>query len=149
VTTSTKGTDNTVPPTTASTTRPARERTIGELVAALSQQLTTLVRSEIQLAIAQATEKGKNLGVGAGFFAAAGVVGLYLVNVLLAAFVLVLAIWLPAWAAALIVAGVLVVMIAILALLGKKKLDESKKYVPAPQEGLKEDVDAVKKGFEQ
>ncbi|GAA4418932.1 phage holin family protein [Georgenia halophila] len=122
---------------------------MGELVATLSEKVSTVVRSEIQLAIAQATEKGKNLGIGTGFLAAAGVVGLYLVNVLLAAAILGLATVLPGWLAALIVAAVLLIVILVLALLGKKKFDASKKYVPAPQEGFKEDVEAVKKGMQQ
>jgi len=128
---------------------PGKGRTIGELVASLSEQFSTLVRDELQLAQAQLAEKGKRLGAGAGFLGAAALVAFYGGGVLLAAAVLGLATVLPAWLSALIIGVVLMIIAGIAALLGKKKIDASKEFQPKPQEGFKEDVDAVKKGIQK
>lgn len=128
---------------------PGKGRSIGELVSSVSEQFSTLVRDEIQLAQLQLAEKGKRLGTGAGFLAAAGLVAFYAGGVLLAAAVLGLATVLPAWLSALIVGVVLLIIAGIAALLGKKRIDASKEIAPKPQEGLKEDVEAVKKGIQK
>ncbi|ROR72536.1 phage holin family protein [Bogoriella caseilytica] len=127
---------------------PQRERTFGELLSDLSAQVTNLIKAEIALAIAQAKAKGQRMGMGIGLFAGAGVLALYLLGVLLAAAILVLAIWLPAWASALIVAGVLLLIIGVLALIGRAQLKASKQYEITLQEDLKDDVEAVKKGLQ-
>ena len=51
------------------------DRPIAELVRQLSDQTTTLVRQEIELAKSEMTAKGKQVGMGAGAFGAAGLVG--------------------------------------------------------------------------
>src|SRR5918993_558879 len=55
---------------------PARteEPTIGALVHDLSQQLPDLIRSDLRLAQADVTEKGKRAGLGVGMFSAAGAI---------------------------------------------------------------------------
>ncbi len=55
-----------------------------ELLRQLSQQMSTLVSQEIALAKAEVSEKGKKVGIGAGMFGGAGVLGFYLVGTLLA-----------------------------------------------------------------
>ena len=52
------------------------------------------------------------------------------------------------WAAKLIVAGILLVLVAILALVGKASLQKGISEKPDPQEGIKEGIAAVKKGLE-
>ncbi|WP_369052673.1 phage holin family protein [Kineococcus terrestris] len=51
------------------------ERTIGQLVADATQDVSALVRYEIALAKAEVTADVKNAGLGAGLFAVAGVFG--------------------------------------------------------------------------
>lgn len=128
---------------------PGRGRTVGELFATVSEQFSRLVRDELQLAQVQLAEKGKRLGTGAGFLGVAGVVALYAVGALLAAAVLGLATVLPAWLSALIVGVVLLIVAGIAAMLGKRKIDASKQFNANPQEGFKDDLDAVKKGIQQ
>ena len=70
-------------------------------------QIPELIRSEMRLAQAEVAEKGKRAGIGIGMFSAAGLLGFFGFAVLLATFVLLLDLVLPAWAAALIVAVVL------------------------------------------
>ena len=53
-----------------------RERPLGELVRDLSQQTSTLVRKEIQLAQAELQQKGKVAGKGAGMLGGAAAAGL-------------------------------------------------------------------------
>lgn len=121
------------------------EASLGQLVSQVSQQIPELVRSEIRLAQAEVTEKGKKAGLGAGMFGAAGVLALYGLGTLLATLILVLALWLPAWAAALIVTGLIFAGAGIAALVGKKKVAEA---APAKPEramaGVKQDVATVK-----
>lgn len=123
----------------------AAEPTLGALVHDLSTQIPELVRSELRLAQAELTQKGRRAGVGAGLLGAAGVTALYGVAVLLAAVVLALALVLPAWAAALVVALVLLAGAGLLALRGKGQVEQA---TPAAPEraiaGIKEDVETVK-----
>jgi len=124
-----------------------QEPTLGALVHDLSQQTSALVRSEVELAKAELAAKGKAAGVGAGMFGAAGLLGFYGGAVLITTAILALALVLPAWAAALIVAVVLFVAAAVAALVGKGKVQEA--TPPAPQravEGVKQDVETIKGG---
>lgn len=123
----------------------AAEPTLGALVHDLSTQIPELVRSELRLAQAELAEKGKRAGLGAGLLGAAGVTALYGVAVLIAAAVLALTLVLPAWAAALVVALVLLAAAGVLALRGKGQVEQA--TPPAPERaiaGIKEDVETVK-----
>ena len=80
-----------------------RERSFGELFKQLSEQTTTLVRQEVDLAKAEMAEKGKRAGTGAGLLGGGGLLGLGAFGALTATLILVLAIWLDAWLACLIV----------------------------------------------
>ena len=66
-----------------SATRPdeaRRDESMGQLVKDLSQDISTLVRQELQLAKAEMTQKGKEAGVGAGLLGGAVVFGLAVVG---------------------------------------------------------------------
>jgi uncharacterized membrane protein YqjE len=121
------------------------EASLGQLVSSVSQQIPELVRSEIRLAQAEMAEKGKRAGLGLGMFGAAGVLALYGVGTLLATVVLLLALVLPAWAAALIVTVVLFAAAGVAALRGKANVAEA--TPPKPEraiDGIKADVETVK-----
>lgn len=100
---------------------------IGSLVKDASEQVSTLVRSEIELAKLEITQSVKTGLKGAIFFIGAAVIGL--VSLIFVWFVLaeVIAIWLPHWAAYLIVLGLMVLMIGLLVFLGVKKIKQVKK----------------------
>src|SRR3954453_2109894 len=74
-----------------------RDRSIGELVKQLADQTATLVRQEITLAKAEVTDKGQQLGKGAGLVAAAAVVGLLAAGALTAFLIMVLDGAMPNW----------------------------------------------------
>jgi large-conductance mechanosensitive channel len=123
----------------------ADERPIAELVQQLSQQTATLVRQELQMAQLEMKEKGKRAGIGAGLFGGAGGRAFYGLGVLLAAIVLGLATFLEPWIAALIVAVVLFAVAGVLALTGKKQVEQA--TPPAPEWAIastKKDVDEIK-----
>ena len=121
------------------------EASLGQLVSQVSQQIPELVRSEIRLAQAEVTEKRKKAGLGFGMFGAAGVLALYGLGALFATLILVLALWLPAWAAALVVTVLIFAGAAVAGLLGKNKVSEASPPKPErAMEGVKQDVATVK-----
>jgi uncharacterized membrane protein YqjE len=122
-----------------------RERPTSELLRQLSDQTTTLVRQEIELAKLEFREKGKKAGQGAGMFGGAGVFGLYAVGALTATIILALATFLPGWVAALIVTVVYGAIAGVLALRGRSQVKQATPPVPEQAvETTKEDVRWVK-----
>ncbi|MFF9135401.1 phage holin family protein [Streptomyces sp. NPDC014806] len=118
---------------------------VGELVQRASQQLTELVRGELRLMQAEMKEKGKHYGKGGGLFGGAGVVGFLMAQALVATAIAALAVALPVWAAGLIVTAVLGVIAAVLAMSGKKQVDQA--APPTPErtvENVKADVAETK-----
>ena len=117
------------------------DRPVRELFRELSDQTTTLVRQELELAKLELAQKGRRAGIGAGMFGAAGVVGLYAVGALTACVVLALATAVTGWLAALIVAAAYGLVAGGLALSGRSKVAQA--LPPAPEqatESVKEDV---------
>ena len=122
-----------------------RETSTRDLVQDLSRQTSTLIRQEMRLAQAELTEKGRHAGKGAGMFGGAGLVALYGVGALVAATILGLATVLEPWIAAAAIGAGLLLVAGILALTGKKELDEA--GPPKPEqtiESVQQDVETVK-----
>lgn len=120
---------------------------IGELFANLSSQITSLVRGEIELTKAKVTAYFTKMGMGVGLLVGAALFALYLLGWLFHTIEVALAVVLPAWAASLIVTGILLVIVLVLALLGKAALDKAKNSTPDPKSGVNASIDAVKKGL--
>ena len=121
------------------------DRPVGDLLRQLSDQTTTLVRQEIELAKAEMTAKGKQVGIGAGAFGAAGLVGLYAVGAITACLILALSTAVAGWLAALIVGVVYAIVAGVLALVGKQKTQAG--APPVPERAIsstKEDVEWAK-----
>ena len=121
------------------------DRPIPELMKDLSDQTTTLVRQEIELAKAEMTAKGKQMGIGAGAFGGAALVGLYAVGALTAAAILALSTAVDGWLAALIVGLVYAAVAGVLALVGKSRTQAG--APPVPERAIsstKEDVEWAK-----
>jgi uncharacterized membrane protein YqjE len=134
--------------TSQTTPRPLQnrdERSTGELVQQLSEQVSRLVREELRLAQLELAHKGKRAGIGAGLFGGGGLLAAYGVAALIAGLTLLLALVLPAWAAALIAGGALLAVSGVLALLGRSQVRGA--TPPLPREtidSVKADVDQVK-----
>lgn len=122
------------------------DQPVGDLLKQLSQQTTTLVRQEIELAKAEVSEKGKQAGLGAGMFGGAALVGVIALLALTAAAILGLATAVASWLAALIVALVYVAAAGVLALVGKSRVERA--TPPLPEQAIettKADVDTAKR----
>ena len=121
------------------------DRSIAELTRQLSEQTKTLVRQEVELAKAELGEKGKRAGLGAGMFGGAGLFGLFAFATLTACLVLALAEAMDAWLAALIVTVAYAAIAGVLALSGKRKVQQATPAVPEQTvETVKEDVAQTK-----
>ena len=121
------------------------EQPIPELLKQLGNELTTLVRQELDLARAEMREKGRKAGPGIGMIGAAGGVALLAAGALTAFLILALDGFMPNWLAALLVAVAYAAIAAALYLQGKEKVDDAGS--PAPRqtiETVKEDVEWAK-----
>jgi Putative Actinobacterial Holin-X, holin superfamily III len=122
-----------------------RERPLGEVAKELTADVSLLVRQEIALAKAEMAEKGRTAAPGLGMFGGAGIVGLCAAGALTAFLILVLSIFLPDWAAALIVGAVLSLTAYVLVQRGKERVADAGKPVPEQTiETVKEDVEWAK-----
>lgn len=117
------------------------DASVGDLLKRLSQETSALVRQELELAKAEATEKGKQAGAGAGMLGGAGVAGLLALGTLTATIVLLLDRAMAVWLAALIVTVVWGAIAGFLALRGRDRLKQAAPPVPEQTiETVKEDV---------
>lgn len=122
-----------------------RERPVADLMKDLSDQTTTLVRKEIELAKAELAIKGRKAGIGAGMFGGAGLFGFFAFAGLTTTFILALATAVAPWLAALIVTAAYGAVAGVLALQGKSKVQEAGPPVPERAvDSTKEDVAWVK-----
>ena len=124
----------------------AEERSLGQLVAQASEDLTSLVRAEIALAKAELRADARNAALGGGLFGAAAYLGLLgsVTAVITVAYALVAA-GLRAWLAFLIVTAALLLVAGILALVGRSRI----KRLRPPERTIrttKEAIAAVKPG---
>jgi Putative Actinobacterial Holin-X, holin superfamily III len=122
-----------------------RERPLGELLKQLSEQTSRLVHQELELAKAELQQKGKQAGMGAGLFGAAGALGLAALGALTACFILALNAIMPAWLAALLVAVVYGAVAFVLVKQGQARMRRATPPVPEQTiETVKEDVEWAK-----
>ena len=122
----------------------AADASIGELMSQLSAQSSRLVRDEMKLAQKELQESIKHAGIGAGLISAAGLLAVLGVMTLIAAAVAALALVLPVWAAAVIVAVVLFIAAGIAALLSRKQAAEVTPLAAESVESVKADIKEVK-----
>ena len=126
------------------------ERPLAELSKQLSEQTTRLAQLELDLAKAEVSEKAKRLGIGAGAFGGAALVGLFALGALTATLILALTTFLAPWLAALIVTALYGAIAGLLALTGKRKVDEGTPPVPERAiESTKQDVEHAKRSAKE
>jgi hypothetical protein len=119
-----------------------RERPLGEIARDLTRDVGLLMRQEVELAKAELTQKGRTAAPGLGMIGGAGVVGLMAAGALTAFLVLVLSVFLPEWASALIVGAVLAAVAFLLVKQGKERVEEAGAPIP------KQTIDTVKEDVE-
>ena len=122
-----------------------RERPIGEVAKNLTSDLSLLLRQEIELAKAEMAQKARTAAPGLGLFGGAGVVALCAAGALTAFLVLVFSLFLPDWAAALIVGVAMAAVAFVLIRQGKERIADAGKPVPEQTiETVKEDLEWAK-----
>jgi hypothetical protein len=122
-----------------------QERSTAELVKLATEQVSALVRDELKLAQLEMTRKGKQAGSGAGLLGGGGLIALYGVGCLIACVIIAISGAVAAWLAALIVGVALLATAAIVALVGKGRLQRA--TPPMPKEtvsSIKTDVQQIK-----
>ncbi|MDO5051837.1 MAG: phage holin family protein [Pseudoclavibacter sp.] len=131
--------------------RPGRDRagrtgsTIGELLARIPKLATELIRNEIEHLKREMAGKGRRYGVAAGLFAAAAFFLLTMYVLLVTALVAGISEALPLWASALIVAGGMLLLAALLGLFGYLRLKRAGGVKPEQSlESIQQDIRAVK-----
>jgi uncharacterized membrane protein YqjE len=123
----------------------ARDRPTAELMRELTDQTTSLVRQEIELAKVELAEKGKKAGVGAGMFGAAGLFGAGAFAAITACLIWALSTFVVGWVGALIVGVVYAAIAGVLALRGKKQVQQATPPVPERAvDSTKEDLEWLK-----
>ena len=115
-------------------------RSLGAIVGDISQDLSTLVRQEMDLAKSELKHEIAKVGKGAGMFGGAGVAGLLTLIFLSLAATYLLDNWMPVELAAFIVAAVWGIAAAVLAARGRKEVKDANPQLPTTRQTLKEDV---------
>ncbi|MFC5819879.1 phage holin family protein [Nonomuraea harbinensis] len=98
------------------------EESLGSLVAQASDHISTLVRSEIELAKAEFRFDAKRVGTAGGLFAAAAFMAHLCLILASFAIAFVLAQWMPTWVAFLAVTVFYLLVAALLVYVGVRKL---------------------------
>jgi len=120
------------------------DRSLGQVVSDLSSDLSTLMKQEVELAKVELKAEVAKAGKGAGMLGGAGLAGWFVLLFLSLALMFLLDNWLPVEVAALITTAVWAVVAGVLAVLGRKRLQEANPQLPKTQETLKEDVQWAK-----
>jgi F0F1-type ATP synthase assembly protein I len=116
------------------------ERSLGQIVGDLTNDLTTLVKQELALAKTELKEEAGKAGKGAGMLGGAGVAGLLALIVGSIALAFLLDHWLPRSASFAIVMLLWLIIAGVLASMGKKELKNANPQLPETQQTLKEDA---------
>jgi uncharacterized membrane protein YqjE len=115
-------------------------RSLGDIVGDIAQDLSTLVRQEIELARTELKQEATKAGKGVGLLSGAGVAGLLLLIFASLALTFLLDNWMPLELAALITTLLWAVVAAVLATRGRKELRGTNPQLPETQQTLKEDA---------
>lgn len=108
-----------------------------ELFRSLGEALLEVFRAELEALQQDFSRSGRHLGIALGLLGAAAVLLFWTVGLLLFTLVLVLDIWLPLWAAALILLGLFALVTGILGALGARRI----RRVENPVDNVKRRMD--------
>lgn len=123
----------------------AQDRPPRELASELPELVSRLVRDELKLAQTEMTRKGKQAGIGAGFFGASGLIALYGIACLLACAIAAISLRLPVWLAALIIGAAVLAVAGVASVLGRARMKKSTPPLPKQaMSSVKDDIDEVK-----
>src|SRR6185295_13753216 len=115
----------------------------GKLVRELGQSWLDVLRAELQALEDDFTRSGHHLKRGVGLFGGAVALGFWAIGALVVAAIAGLAVWLPLWGAALIVAFVFAAVAAGLAASGSKRVAKVENPISVARRRLEDHMDWV------
>lgn len=121
----------------------AGDASIGHLVKEITEDLSSLVRKEVELARNEISEILKTKARGAALLVIAAMIAVLILPFALISLIEVLAIWMPRWGASLTVTGLMVLLGLIAILIARSQL-RSKTMPEETIASLKEDVEWAK-----
>jgi len=125
--------------------RAAQERSTGDLVKSVTEQVSVLMRDELKLAQLEMTGKAKQAGKGMGMMGGGALIALYGVACLIACVIIAISHSLQAWLSALIIGVALLVVAAIATAIGRKKMRQGSPPMPTEAvESVKTDVQEIR-----
>jgi hypothetical protein len=120
------------------------EQSLGALFSELAGETSLLVRQEVALAKTELTQKATVVGKNIGFLAVGGLVGYAALLAIIAAAIIGLANFVPAWASALIVGVVVGIVAVVLILSALNSLKKTNLTPTETVESIKEDAQWLK-----
>ena len=117
------------------------DKAIGELLGELASEANALFSAQLELAKVELRDEAKKAGKVGGMFSGAAVAGFFTLMLLSFALAWGLTEIVPEGVAFLIVGVLWGIAAAILALIGRQRLEEMKQPLPETQETLKEDAE--------
>jgi len=124
--------------------RQENERSLGQLLTDITNDLSTLLRKEIQLARVETMEKASQATQSIVLMVAGGLVAYTGVIALVIGIIVALANWMPLWVSALIVGVLLAIVGFVLIQSGRASLKHMSVMPEKTIESIKEDAEMVK-----
>lgn len=124
--------------------RQENERSLGQLLTDITNDLSTLLRKEIQLARVETMEKASQATQSVVLMVAGGLVAYTGVIALVIGIIVALANWMPLWVSALIVGVLLAIVGFVLIQSGRNSLKQMSVVPEKTIESIKEDAEMVK-----
>ena len=125
--------------------RSGKPQSLFALLSSLPGLIVELARSELEQLKTELVRKAKHAGIGIGLMVVAAGFAFFATGVLVTAAILGLAVVLPGWLAALIIAVILLIVAAIFILVGVKQLQKGTPPVPSEtMESVQRDVRVIK-----
>lgn len=131
-------------PGSPGTAQAGEDRSLGEILGDIADNLTTLVKQELDLAKTEAKAEAAKAGKGAGLLGGAGVTGHLALLFLSLAVMFLLDTWMHTALAALIVTVIWGAVAALLGQRGRKELKQVNPTLETTQRTLKEDAQWAK-----
>ena len=117
-------------------TRETDSQGLGAAVKEVAERTSSIVRLELELAALELKRKVVSLGLGIGFALGAVVMLVFMVAFVYAAIGAALSLVMPTWAALLVVAGILLLKVAVLGLFALTRI--KKGTPPVPEQAIRE-----------
>jgi hypothetical protein len=117
-------------------TQETDSQSVGTAVKQVAEHTSSIVRLELELAALELKRKVVSLGLGIGFALGAALMLLFMIAFVYAAIGAALALVMPTWAALLVVAGILLLQVAVLGILALNRI--KKGTPPVPEQAIQE-----------